>query len=457
MKMRALAPVVFCLALNASSALAEQALTAASPEGFRDLVTAHAGEMSVIRYNKDKDRFDLVIFSKEELKALLGLKDDTLENNSFKIVEGGGPSVLLPPDPVTGLSAQKPVEQVQKEFAAERALPITDFDGRNVLYHLMVARDYYTSFDSANPAVQRKTKVRVRVPTDYNVVSHAAQAPRCNNSRYIYADYKDRWDGEIWFHVPNKVEDSQETTILKTALERLHVSYGPTTEYPNGQVLGVELSIPIGAPFVDHWQDIGMDLAKVPSVIYHEAFHWASDDPNYDVGTDKTTSTDGYPFTGVTEGNPLAEDFANYFGTVLNGKPQIAELQAYVEPTRMRDFSGVEPIDQTALKPIKDAAVNGRSKMAVPYNYTNFIPQLLWGLRKSAPDAQKFDQVAWRVMRKVKATTKPSDMIGLLGAEISATYGDSSKFSKTAHSFLEFTRGSFESLDWLFQDYYGTN
>ena len=60
----------------------------------------------------------------------------------------------------------------------------------------------------------------------------------------------------------------------------------------------------------------GIDGAKIPSVIYHEAFHWASD-------------ADGY-FPMASEGNPVAEDYANYFGSSILNRPEMAMILVFV-------------------------------------------------------------------------------------------------------------------------------
>src|SRR5579885_3631469 len=161
-------------------------------DDFTDLVRENAATPSVIisecqelakqshnpkfkcPYTADNG-YGILTMSQEELETALGVPKGakTLENDAFKVVEN----------------------------QSETALPITDFDGRNVLYHLMEARAYYMGLAQKtgvpSQAFSRKITVRVRVDVQPNPFLKFSKVPHANDSGYMpFAGAP-----ELWFFV----------------------------------------------------------------------------------------------------------------------------------------------------------------------------------------------------------------------------------------------------------------
>ncbi len=372
---RSLLGAGFLSALALASLSASQAsasgpeAVARPPKTLRTQISEASGRLSIVQYDPSTDRHSLRELSASELEAELGLdpaQPGRLENSWFRVVEG----------------------------MKEDVLPISDFDGRNVLFHLTRARAYFSQFDPQNPALQNKVTVRVRLDRDYNRVTRFAKSASHNNSRYIYRDYRARWGAELWFHSPDEWKEDGSTVVMRDLVDLVQLNI-PVDAQGRTSGFGVNLKVIPGRRYFEPLRDIGMDLAKVPSVIYHEAFHWVSDAP--------------YPFDFRSEGHPLKEDFANYFGSVLNGAPKIAELVDYVDPTRVRDFRAGGPFR---------ASVAGRK----PYNDTNLLPFVFWQVRRSLREqAVAADQLIWASMKRVTLKTRPSDLPGILRQECPAS------------------------------------
>jgi hypothetical protein len=352
---------------GSQAALAEMA--ARPPLSLRAQIAGSEGRLSVVQYDPASDQHSLREFTPSEIEQELKLASaspDRLENSWFRVVEG----------------------------MKEDVLPVSDFDGRNVLFHLMKARAYFSQFDSENPALQNKVTVRVRLDRDYNRVTRFAKSASHNNSRYIYTDYRARWGAELWFHSPEEWQEDRTGVVMRDLVDLVQLNI-PVDAQGRTSGFGLNLKVIPGRRYFQPLRDIGMDLAKVPSVIYHEAFHWVSDAP--------------YPFDFKTEGHPLKEDFANYFGSVLNGAPKIAEMVDYVDATRVRDFRLGGPIR---------ASMVGRKA----YNDTNLLPFVFWQVRRSLGEqAVAADQLIWASMKRVTGKTRPSDLPNILRQECPAS------------------------------------
>jgi hypothetical protein len=339
------------------------------PLSLRTQIAQAGGRFSVVQYDPASDQHSLRELTPSELERELKLAPafpDRLENSWFRVVEG----------------------------MKEDVLPVNDFDGRNVLFHLMKARAYFSQFDSENLALQNKVTVRVRLDRDYNRVTRFAKSASHNNSRYIYTDYRARWGAELWFHSPEEWREDRTGVVMRDLVDLVQLNI-PVDAQGRTSGFGLNLKVIPGRRYFQPLRDIGMDLAKVPSVIYHEAFHWVSDAP--------------YPFDFKTEGHPLKEDFANYFGSVLNGAPKIAEMVDYVDATRVRDFRLGGPIR---------ASMVGRKA----YNDTNLLPFVFWQVRRSAGEyALAADQLIWASLKRVTGKTRPSDLPSILRQECPAS------------------------------------
>jgi hypothetical protein len=382
-----LAMIAIFVAFAAKSAIASNQEESSA---FKRLVGSQSKDsLFVVEYVPSRDYYSVGAYpTPDELKNYLRIprEKNVLDGQYFKVVEG----------------------------ESDEALPLLDFDGRNAMFHLMRARSYYFQMDPSNPNLSRKVIVRVRMKRDYNVVTHFAERAESNDSRYIPADYENRWGAEIWFHVPQASTSGKGSTLLIASSVVASILSGPMALFSIPENYG-------------RFHDIGMDLAKVPSVIYHEAFHYSTD-------------LAPYPFGKGSDGDPLAEDLANYFGSVINGAPKIADIGAYVDSKRERDFSRIPTIKPTGK---------------LDYNYTNFMPAVLWNARKASAHPELFDRAVWDSMSFMTAQTKPSEFpavllhsMGLQGLSNSPEYVAIAIASKTRSS-------SFAALDRIFSRYYG--
>jgi hypothetical protein len=285
--------------------------------------------------------YGLLLLPKDDFAIELGLKNKALlENDFYKIVEN----------------------------ESSDALPVGDFDGDNVLYHLMKAHDYYLSLAIKTGAptanFNHKITVRVRVDHDFNSVEHFSQKLWYDNSCYITNHPDNGYDSEIWFFVRKAVWNKLDwySIAMNTG------SAVMTKNYMNiGNIL----------PDVVNKYSGGIDTAKLPNVIYHENFHWASDYPNVIPMPDS--------------GNQVGEDYANYFGSSLGGKPTIAELKEFSGRNYTRHYQKVHAV--------KDPGDNAANPMA--YNSQPFVPSLFWQFRDKLGQARG-DELVYRSLKFIR-------------------------------------------------------
>ena len=281
----------------------------------------------------DRD-FGLLVQSREEFSRKLALSEPLhLETPVFKLVEN----------------------------ASDEALPIDDFDGANVLVHLLEARQRYQILGDTtglrSPVLDRKTVVRVRVDAAYNLATHFAQQHTYNDDRYIPGHRSGRWGQEIWFH-------ARKTVFNTHRLHELAQSAGLSGFAHDWLGLGVLLPLQLYQR-----TDTGMDGAKIPSAIYHEAFHWATD-------------AEGF-FPMAAEGNPVAEDYARYFSSSLQGRASSEDVGEFTSRLYRRDYSKIRPI---------------RNTEPTNYNASAFGPSVFWQIRRSL-GAERADRLLWSSMR----------------------------------------------------------
>ena len=298
------------------------------------------------RFRNSEETYQVRLFEPSEFAALLKLeRPQELENEHFAVVENSG----------------------------EEVLPVDDFDGANVLFHLMRARAYFLQLANGrgdeNPALDRKIVVRVRVNHAYNLATHFAEIEDYNNARYIPRHFAGQWERELWFHE------------RKALLQKMNW-FGLTTVAGHSIISQDWMSAALLTPLqLMERFNAGLDGAKTPDVIYHEAFHWATD-------------ADGH-FPMTSEGHPVAEDYANYFASSLNGRPMLAEIEEFTSRFYKRSFR--------KIKAIKDTS-------DLKYNATTFVPALFWEIRRILGQARA-DQLIWNSMRWLRGSFRHTQVL----------------------------------------------
>lgn len=356
-------------------------------------------QFSVIQYNRTTRGYEVAALGEKRFRETAQVQGDTLENNYFKVVEG----------------------------KSEEALRLDDFDGRNVIYHLMIARGFFHRLDPSNPALDRKITVRVRMDTAWNLATRFTDQEKHNNSAYYYRDYRGRWGAEMWFFTPESTTTSPGVHGLLFALEHLNF------KFPE-KGIEVGFNFKLGEDPFKKKKFVGMDLAKDPGVIYHEAFHWATDEP--------------YAFDFRSDGNgPLKEDLANYFGSVINGRQSIADVPDFIDPVLTRRFLFVQPLDPVS-----------KSKRIDLYNFTNYLPSVLWNTRLRVYWNQSFvDQAIWNSIRdhvsiKTRHSEFPAHVIQAARQLKNDSFDSAGQLQSTLEEYAK--SNSFVELDKLFESYY---
>jgi len=319
---------------------------------FSELLEQYKSQLSVVYYEPDQNEYQVRVYPESYFTQKLGTAEfdaKKLENKYFKVVEG----------------------------FKDEALPLSDLDGRNVFFHLNRAREYFYAIDPENPALNQKITVRVRVAQDYNVVTHYTDHAWFNDSRFVPANYRGKWQSEMWFHARKVKYD-----YLKPLGDSISIAKFSATP-----LLGA-FAYPI---LLDLYKDGGMDGAKIPSVIYHEAFHWATNHPSL-LPTE--------PWS-----HPVSEDFANYFAISLSGQPSTGEMGEFSSRSRIRHY------DRLRQVPLR------RAKKVKYYNDFTLMPALMWQIRL-AMGQEKADQLVWRVVKASKKSMEPQDLFEILKNEL---------------------------------------
>jgi hypothetical protein len=313
---------------------------------LKELVKRYAGQLSILRYSKPYRSYVLEIYkTADDFARVVGLAPESmvLENECFKIVDG----------------------------VSEEALSVTDFDGRMALFHLMRAREFFKRLDPDLKTLNEKTVVRVRQPFDWNPVTRFTEYESFNNAVTIPAHPARIWESEIWFMRP-RTSIKWEKIGKESALSALQVAAG-------GGILA-SLEFPIN---VLRNTRLGLDSVKQPSIIYHEAFH-------------RIVNTEGlFEITG--KAHPLGEDFANYYGSVINERNMIADLGEF------NDFRMVRKFDKVRKE-------SNKNKKGTPI-MSNFVPSLFWKIRRVL-GAEKADRVIWSTMKNLRTGSKYADLPG---------------------------------------------
>jgi hypothetical protein len=450
-----------------------KSLIQAQPSGQPAVITVAPGSPD--------DGYGLLVVPPADFAQQLHLDDPTkLENPYFKIVEA----------------------------ESSEPLSFSDFDGDNVLYHLMKGRAYYAAlaknggFEDAvfDSVVPRKLIVRVRMKNASNPATHFSASADYDNSYYVPAqapmihlvleqrksmlktffgqlsqdlgctsstDPGAKWqlqcaqvcddlaskfsssatekqmqsDGipfagvvqEISASLSSPVSCSAKEAAISSAFAKADalvdvqpwsqeiffdirkVMRGKIDWYDLISSAGLSVAtgswVSLGATpmqFFDNY-NAGIDGEKIPDVIYHEAFHYASD-------------AEGL-FPMASEGNPVAEDYANYFGSSLNGRPEIAEIDEFSGSYYKRDYSKIVEV--------KDGTPE-------PYNANPFGAAVFWQIRNSLGQARA-DQLIWNSLHYLDG---------------SALHGDVPQaVSEAAHADSDLSADEIASIDHLLKTY----
>jgi hypothetical protein len=324
---------------------------------FTDLVKENATTPSVIISvpgSQPDNGYAIDIMTPKDLATALGLPESStlLENDAFKVVEDQG----------------------------NDALPITDFDGRNVLYNLMKGRAFYMSLAEKtgirSTAFARKITVRVRVTHAPNPFTHFSKVPHVNDSGYMPFG-----DGhpELWFFVRNSGFRGFSLYDFVTNEALAAIS---RTWWAAGAGAAEEA-------YKDY--DGGMDPAKLPNVIWHEAFHYSTDTPDL--------------IKMVWAGFPPAEDYANYFASSFYGMPKLADLGAYSGHLYKRDYRKIHDLKQ--FQPLS-------------YNSKALVPSILWKVREIIGQ-EAADQIAWSSIPLLRGSVSEVDLESALTNAVKAS------------------------------------
>jgi len=346
----------------------------------------------VVVFDSVENKYFLKGYKLETFKGLQGMKSEFLENSLFKVVEFDGE--------VQENGKHKPL--------GNKTLHYSDFDGRNVFFHLNAAIRFFRTLDPQNPAISAERKaitVRVRAhlqhhgETHYNVNQKGG-----NQSGYFAKDPSGRWGDEIWFY-KRQSSFKKFKFITSTLIPALFTPWSLILTPLNYQQ--------------QHYS--GYDTVKLPSVIYHEAFHYATD-------TEHLLKFSGTP-------QPVFEDLANYFAISILGAPRIAGLKAFSAKNAKRDFKKIQKVKK-------------QKKKLTSYNYSGFVPQILWQIR-TLEGPQKTDQMVWQLAKIINAESWPSDILINL-KELTTDFETASEILSVLDKF----QCSFYNLNDQFEEFY---
>ncbi len=319
-------------------------------DAFKETVRkleANQGDLnlySVIGYNINADRYELWSYPLKTIakKLEINLNFSTpppLENSDFKVIMAESNQTAL----------------------------LNDFDGRNVLFHLMYARNYFLKLDPKNPVLNRKLIVRVHMDKEFNEETHFGSRSLRNRSGYFPAHYLGAFDNEFLFYRQGTYINLP-AILISSALSLLNLPYGPL------------ISVPIS---LNRNKNQGFDSARQPYSIYHEAFHWVTDRPGY--------------FQLLRNGAPVAEDYATYFGASILGQHKTHGLESYSDSKNIRDLTKIKKIKKSSGRP------------EIDYNTARFIPTIFWKIRQWI-GADEADRLIYQTIPLVGNQGFPSDV-----------------------------------------------
>lgn len=324
---------ILLLLLSFSSPAEASLLELMQSRGDRDAAIVPVAQSPDQNYGVD-------LLSRERFAELTELSTpEELENPILKLVEGESDQVLS-----TG-----------------------DIDGDNVLYHLSRAREYFSSL--ASSAIERKVTVRLRMKAAFDPAKRFSSSADFNHSRYIPAERTGKWDPEIWF-------DARRGRLEEMDWYDMGVDAGHGVWQESWLSFAVSGPIQMASHF-----NRGLDGAKIPSVVYHEAFHWATDREDF--------------FPGISEDNPVAEIYADYFGSSLNNRPAMADIEEFSSRFFSRDYSKIPDLTKHVSPSNADLAA--------------FCPSLFWKVRDLL-GAPRADRLFWRSIPELYGSAHVTDI-----------------------------------------------
>jgi hypothetical protein len=358
-------------------------------------------------------------------RAHMGI-EEVLNHPYFKVVafEVQGEETEI--NPKNGLTVV-----TKRGFLKETPVSIFDPDGTTVLYHLLRAHRFFQALDPNNPQLQKQHTIRLRAHRRYSEDHHFGLAPLANTSWTIPADPKGRWDTEVWLYKPEAIKRKKtKKQILSSVLGSLA---GALLSGPES-LLTLPLNlIPERIP--------PLHSAHMPTVIAHEFTHLAMDHRDY------------LPISEFGFDNPLSEDIANYFGSVIIGTPKM--------------FGNIAAGDRRYIKRFSKIRRVKKAKEGWHYNWSDFVPSLLWHFRtvleenpipnESLPTITDF--VVWRWIRLINNLTRPTDIPRTFIEALDAFRSDhpeaiSERQREQILNLFEEHKCSFEHLEDRFDWYY---
>lgn len=336
-------------------------------EAFRALVLERGRSApSVIEYNARLDRYELHGFTPESFRRATEMAPDSacLENRHFKLVEF------------------KPLDESDRPRGlAGECLGIEDFDGRNALFHLTKAAQFFERL--AGPDSRKRLQqimVRVRADRMWSRPDHFGLRGEFNNAHYFPADAQGRWGAEIWFLKPRASMRWQ--GLLRDA----GWAAGPHT------LVALPFVLPLA---LERNTDIGMDSVKVPSIIYHEACHWFAE------------VAGALPASAFSQ--PLGDAFADYFAASLHGAPRVGSLESFIDSRYAKNLARVRLVTDRRARGSARAASNE----FFAHEGSPLVPSLLWSIR-AVLGGERTDRLAWRTLLELGESPKFVDFRGAL-------------------------------------------
>jgi hypothetical protein len=377
---------------------------------FRNLVdqAVEENKIGVIEYEVSTDQYSIRAFSESAFKKIVEIPETSncLENSSFKVVRF---------DPVLLNSGARELRN--------DCLPIADFDGRNVLYHLMKAKHFFEGLPRAKELLSARKQIIVRVNADrkWSRPDHYGLATEYNNAYYFPADIDGRWNQELWFYKPKR------TVMTKRILVETVLSLLPKPALYNSAAALIALPL-----LIESNTDIGLDSAKDPSVIYHEAFHWASDDPEL--------------FKASAFGRPIGESFSNYFAASILGKPVVGGLRSFVDRKRSRNIGKLRMVGSRNVKRAQKNALSQAREINVHLR-SPFGAAVFWEIRKQL-GRERTDAIIWQAIRVLG----PNGRFSAIPGAILQLLDPNEKGAAGVRKLIESPeiRKSFENLDLIY-------
>ena len=255
---------------------------------------------------------------------------------------------------------------------SEDAIKKRSFDANNVLYHLTKAHEYFLKLATQirpDSALDRKILVRLDLNKAFDAQKHFSEKAEFNSARYIPRNGS--WNEEIWFH------------SRKQGLE--DINWYDTAENEGQAVYEhdwVTLGILEPAKTLAHF-NFGMDAAKLPDLIYLEAFYAAVDSPGLLPDPEK---------------KPISLNLGSYLASSINEKNSFLGLKEFAGESYELDFSKIVEVTNSTPTETK---------------WESFLPSFLWKIRDQLGQ-EKADQLVWNTILELRESDHYSDIPGAM-------------------------------------------